>query len=423
MRALVFIKLNLNNYICLLGDVFMEKAKLIAAQQWVRYQLNTCVDFWLENGMDNENGGVYTCLDRKGEVYSTDKSVWMQGRCAWMFAHLCNCYGKNEKWLNASKSCLDFLEAHCINRDAGDRMYFTVTKDGKPLRQRRYCFSEGFYAIANAEYYAVTKEEVYLQRAKKAYELIYSLNNGLIADPTGLGAKTIAETRQGKSLANPMIFLNITQILRRVDPANAEYYNKKATECVNEIFDYHYHPELKCTLESVALDGTPELEYTAGRVVNPGHDIECVWFLLQEAVYQNDKEMHAKAEQMFKFAIEAGWDKEYGGLLYFMDCLGKPTEAYEHDMKLWWPHNEILIASMMAFKNTKDEYYLDWFYKTLEYSQNNFADEEFGEWYGYLRRDGKPTMPSTKGSTFKGPFHLPRSLCMVDLMITEILKG
>jgi len=124
---------------------------------------------------------------------------------------------------------------------------------------------------------------------------------------------------------------------------------------------------------------------------------------------------------VFNYAIKAGWDHEYGGLLYFIDCKGLPPEAYEHDMKLWWPHNEILIASMMAYRDTGNEAYYDWFTKTLDYCRKVFADPENGEWYGYLRRDGKPTMPSTKGSTFKGPFHLPRALSMVDQMINDIL--
>lgn len=403
-------------------DLPLDKQKLIEAQKWIKNELNVCADFWLKNGMDKENGGVYTCLDRKGEVYSTDKSVWMQGRCAWTFAHLCRLYGKRDEWMEASKSCLDFMEKYCINPDADGRMYFTVTAEGKPLRQRRYCFSEGFYAIANAEYYGLTGEKVYIDRARRAYELIYKLNNGLIDDPTGLGPKTIPETRTGRALADPMIFLNIISVLRRVDPEHREEYDKRSAECTEAIFKYHYHPELKCTLESVAPDGTPELWYTAGRVVNPGHDIECSWFLMEEANYRKDEEIHKNAEQIFRNAIEAGWDNTYGGLLYFIDCLGKPTEAYEHDMKLWWPHNEIMIASLMAYRDTGDEYYADWFFKTLDYCKEHFADPQYGEWYGYLRRDGLPTEPSTKGSTFKGPFHLPRMLSMTDKMLDEILS-
>lgn len=406
------------------------REKLIEARDWVRKELDTSINFWLTHGMDRENGGVYTCLDRTGEIYSTDKSVWMQGRCGWMFSYLTHLYGAarpswltstKEQWMEAAKSSIDFLEERCINHEAGDRLYFTVTAEGKPLRQRRYCFSEGFYAIANAEYYGVTGDPEYLERARRAYHMAYNLNNGLIEDPTGLGPKTVAETRSGYALGDPMIFLNITSIMRRVDPEHGPEYAQHARECTDRIVNFHYRPELGCTLENVNKQGEPELWYTDGRIVNPGHDIECSWFMMDEAIARGDDELHETAEKIFRQAIEAGWDEEYGGLLYFIDAKGLPPEAYEHDMKLWWPHNETMIASIKAYRDTRDEYYLYWFFRTIAYCKAHFCDPEYGEWYGYLRRDGLPTMPSTKGSTFKGPFHVPRALSMTERMLTEII--
>ena len=399
----------------------MNKELLKSQQEWIRGELEACANFWLKNGWDKENGGVYTCLDRWGKIYSTDKSVWMQGRCAWTFSYLCHVYGIKQEWLDFAKSCLDFMEKYCINREKGNRMYFTVTADGKPLRQRRYFYSESFYAIANAEYYALTKDEVYLQRAREAYEIYWNLYQGIGEDATGFGPKTIPEPRSGRGLGLPMICLNICSVLCRCDPAHAEEYNQRSQVCVHDIFTYHHKADLRCTLENVGPDGEFRGDVTEGRIVNPGHDIECSWFLMEYANRMGDKELHKKAETVFDYAIEAGWDKEYGGLLYFIDCKGLPPEAYEHDMKLWWPHNEILIASMMAYRDTGDEKFYDWFCKTLDYCKEVFADPENGEWYGYLRRDGKPTMPSTKGSTFKGPFHLPRMLIMVDQMISQVL--
>ncbi len=398
----------------------MDKTRLESDRKWIKGELDACVDFWLTKGMDAEHGGVYTCLDRKGEVYSTDKSVWMQGRCGWTFSYLCRVYGPKPEWIQAAESCLEFLEKHCINHGAGGRLYFTVTAEGKPLRQRRYYFSEAFYAMANAEYYGVTGKKEHLERARRAYDLYWDLSCGG-ADPVGLGPKTISQTRSGRALGIPMILLNLTGVLLRCDPERAALYRERAERCVEDVFGYHVKPELKCTLENVDLDGSPRLFYTEGRMVNPGHDIECVWFLLEHAERTGDKALVKRAAQVFDWAIEAGWDQEYGGLLYFTDCLGKPPEAYEHDMKLWWPHNETLISALMLYRDTGEEKYLDWFHKTMDYCKEHFADPEYGEWYGYLRRDGKPTQPSTKGSTFKGPFHLPRCLILCDSMLGQLL--
>ncbi len=401
----------------------MDYNKIKDIKLWAENQLDLCEKFWCTNAIDEVNGGIYTCLDRKGKVYSTDKSVWMQGRTAWTFAKLCNVYGEKETWKSISKSCLDFMENNCINREKGDRMYFQVTKEGKPLRQRRYNFSEGFYTIANAEYYKLTKEEIYIEKARKTYDLIYNLNNNLIEDPVGMGPKGIASTRKGRSLADPMIFLNLSCVMMDADAQNKDKYIKRAKECADKIIKYHYKENLNCTLEYVGENGEFWPDITVGRIVNPGHVIECAWFMMDFANRTKDANTHKMALKMLDDSIKIGWDKEYEGLLYFTDCLGKPTEAYEHDMKLWWPHNEMLISCAMAYRDTKDDKYLNYLDLCVEYCKKYFADDKYGEWYGYLRRDGKPTEPSTKGSTFKGPFHLPRALIMLDKICEDILNA
>ncbi len=401
----------------------MENNKIESIKLWAKTQLDLCESFWSSNAIDEVNGGIFTCLDRKGEIYSTDKSVWMQGRTAWTFAKLCNVYGEKEEWKSISKSCLDFMQSNCINAEKGGRMYFQVTKEGKPLRQRRYNFSEGFYTIANAEYYMLTNEDIYIERAKKTYDLIYDLNNNLIKDPVGMGPKGIPSTRSGRSLADPMIYLNLSCVMMDADVQNKDKYIKRAKECVEKIIKYHYKEDLNCTLENVGESGEFWPDITVGRIVNPGHVIECAWFMMDFANRTKDETTHKMALKMLDDSINIGWDKEYEGLLYFTDCLGKPTEAYEHDMKLWWPHNEMLISCAMAYRDTKDEKYLNSLELCVNYCKKYFVDEKYGEWYGYLRRDGKPTEPTTKGSTFKGPFHLPRALIMLDKICEEILDA
>lgn len=400
----------------------MDRRLMNEIRQWARDELEACIEFWLKNGMDQVNGGVYTCLDREGRIYSTDKSVWMQGRCAWTFARLCNQYGNRAEWLAASKSCLDFLEEHCINHEAGGRLYFTVTADGKPLRQRRYCFSEGFYIIANAEYYGATGDKTALERARKYYDFLHGLNSRTISDPTGLGAKINPDVRNGRALADPMIFLNTTAVIRKYDKENTAKYDAYAEECAETIIKYHFKPELGCTLETVGINGEAMLDISSGRAVNPGHDIECSWFLADQAVYSSNSSLLENAERIYEMALKGGWDDTYGGLLSFIDCKGFPPEAYEHDMKLWWPHNELMIASLKLYKATGKQVYLEWLEKARKYCIKSFCDKEYGEWYGYLRRDGLPTEPASKGSTFKGPFHVPRCLMTVDEIISELLE-
>jgi len=377
--------------------------------------LDSCVPFWLEHGVDKEYGGVLTCLDRTGQIYSQDKSVWMQGRAGWTFSYIYNHIEKKEEYLTFAKSCIDFATKYCIDTDG--RMFFTVTRDGKPLRKRMFWFSETFYIMANAEYYMAAGEKSYLDTAKKYFDFVYKIYKDPSADPFTVAGKVFPESRNVKTLANPMILLNVASIMRDADKDRFDYYNAIMTDLIADIKAF-YKPEYKAMFENIsAKDNGVLLDNAACRVINPGHDIECAWFVLEEGLKRQDEEIISFAAEVFDTAFERGWDQEYGGIFYFKDVLGLPVEAYEHDMKLWWPHNEAIIASLMLYQHTGNEKYIKIFHQVMDYAFEHFSDRAYGEWFGYLRRDGKPTEPPCKGHTFKGPFHVMRMLakCMTML--------
>ena len=370
--------------------------------------LDSCVPFWLEHAVDREYGGILNCLDRYGKVYSQDKSVWMQGRAGWMYSYIYNNIEKKPEYLAFAKSCIDFAARHCIDSDG--RMFFTVTRDGKPLRKRRYWFSETFYIMANAEYYMATGEAAYLETAKRYFFFVYGMYQDPSSDPYKITPKSYGQTRATKTLADPMILLNVTAIMRQADPGNAGQYNQIITNLINDIKCF-YKPEYHAMFENIdANDNSVILDSAPCRVINPGHDIECAWFLLEEGIARKDEELISFAATVFDEAFARGWDGEYGGIFYFKDVLGLPVEAYEHDMKLWWPHNEAIIASLMLYQHTGKETYKEIFERVCDYAFTHFSDRAYGEWFGYLRRDGKPTEPPCKGHTYKGPVHVMRML-------------
>ena len=370
--------------------------------------LDSCVPFWLDHAVDVEYGGILNCLDRYGKVYSEDKSVWMQGRCGYMFSYIYNNIDKDPKYLKIAKSCIDFATEHCIDHDG--RMFFTVTRDGKPLRKRRYWFSETFYIMANAEYYMATNDTQYLNTAKKYFSFVFGMYQDPQRDPYKITPKSYGETRKTKTLANPMILLNVASIMRQADTEKSMDYDGIIDVLIDDIKSF-YKSEFGALFENInAEDNSVILSSSPCRVINPGHDIECSWFLLEEAISRNDHDLLQFSETVFNQAFELGWDSEYGGIFYFKDILGLPVEAYEHDMKLWWPHNEAIIASLMFYLHTKNPKYKEIFHKVCDYAFEHFSDREYGEWFGYLRRDGKCTEPPCKGHTYKGPFHVMRML-------------
>ncbi|RRD91401.1 N-acylglucosamine 2-epimerase [Bacteroides heparinolyticus] len=356
--------------------------------------------FWLANGLDRKHGGVYTCLDREGRLMDSTKSVWFQGRFGFVAAYAYNQVERNPEWLEASKSCIDFIEAHCA--DADGHMYFEVAADGTPLRKRRYVFSECFAAIAMSEYAIASGDKRY---AEKALELFKRIQR-FLATPGFLEPKYLpALQARGHSIT--MILINTASRIRAAidDPV----LNTQIDESLDAIRRYFIHPEFKALLEMVGPEGE-FIDTCNGRLINPGHCIETAWFILEEARHRNwDKSLTDMALQILDWSWQWGWDEQYGGIINFRDCRNLPVQDYSQDMKFWWPQTEAIIATLYAYQATKDEKYLAMHKQISDWTYAHFPDREHGEWYGYLHRDGTVAQPA-KGNIFKGPFHIPRMM-------------
>ncbi len=375
--------------------------------------LENILPFWLEHGRDRVNGGVYTCVDREGRLMDSTKSVWFQGRCGFIYSFAYNNLDPRPEYLEFAKSCIDFIEAHCFD-PADGRMYFEVTADGQPLRKRRYVFSECFAAIAMSEYSLASGDKTYAEKALKLFKDIQRF----IATPGMLEPKYLP-TLQAVGHSVTMILINTAARIREAiaDPALNEQIDK-SLEMIRTLF---VHPEYKALLEMVTPDGKL-IDTLNGRTINPGHCIETAWFLLEEAKYRNwEPELTKMALQILDWSWDWGWDEEFGGIINFRDCKGFPNQDYSQDMKFWWPQTEAVIATLYAFEASGDEKYLQMHKKASDWMYDHLPDPEFGEWFGYLHRDGSVAQPA-KGNIFKGPFHIPRMLIKSPMIINEILK-
>lgn len=299
-------------------------------------------------------------------------------------------------------------------------MFFQTTRDGRPLRKRRYLFSESFYVVGMAEYAAAFGDAGELDKAEACFDLMLRLYREPSSDPYKITPKTYASTREERSAAVPMVLLSSAQVLRRCDPGKAAYYEGVAREIADDLLRIHYQPTLRCVLETVLPDGS-HLDNPAGRTINPGHSCENAWFLMNQAQQTKDRGLLEKALQILDWSLERGWDEKYGGILYFVDVDGRPCEQLEWDMKLWWVHNEALISTLTAYKLTGEDRYWRWFEKVHAYAFGHFPDREQGEWYGYLHRDGSVSH-TQKGSMWKGPYHLPRCLMLCDRILTSLAE-
>jgi N-acylglucosamine 2-epimerase len=368
--------------------------------------------FWMKYGVDKKNGGVYTCVDRDGSLMDTTKSVWFQGRFAFVCAYAYNHIEKNEEWLAAAKSTIDFIEKYCFDNDG--HMYFSITHDGRPLRKRRYVFSETFAAIAMSEYALASGDRSYADKAVK----IFKDTLRFLSTPGFLTPKFEPEVKlQGHSIV--MILINVASCLRLV--SDDPILTRQIDESIEKLKKYFMHPEFKALLESVGPNGE-FIDTNMTRLINPGHCIETAWFIMEEAKTRNwNKDLTNMALTIFDWSWDWGWDKSYGGIINFRDCRNLPVQDYSQDMKFWWPQCETIIASLYAYLATGDDEYIYRHQRISEWTYAHFPDAKYGEWYGYLHRDGRVAQPA-KGNLFKGPFHIPRMMIKSYTLCKEILE-
>jgi N-acylglucosamine 2-epimerase len=392
----------------------MKKKRIEELKKYFYDKLvNDTVPFWLNHAVDDEHGGFSTFLDRRGEILSTDKPLWVMGRITWVLSRLYNTLEKRERWLELARHGVDFLMKYGFDKDG--RMFYAVTRDGRPLRKRRYLFTETFGVIALAEYSRASGDGKSLEAAKKLMNLILDRYN----KPGSLEPKVIPETLQTRGHSMAMIQINTFQVLRAADPKGS--YDKHIDRAIDEVFTYFVKPDKKTLLETVGPKGEYLGNLPEGRCVNPGHAIETAWFIMEEGRHRSDQGLIEKALPLLDWSLDLGWDDKYGGLLYFVDIEGRQPVQLEWDMKLWWPHNEALYGTLLAHALTGQKKYLDWFEKIHRWSEKHFPDRECGEWIGYLHRDGSMAL-DMKGNYFKGPFHLPRQQLYCHILLKEMLE-
>ena len=375
--------------------------------------LGNTLPFWIKHCVDREHGGFMMSLDQDGTLVDTDKGVWQQGRFTWLLGELYNNVEPREEWLELAKHGARFIDEHCFDPSDG-RMWFQVTREGKPIRKRRYAFSESFAAIAYGELAKATGEEQYAEKARQAFQRFVEHN----LDPQGVEPK-FTDTRPTRGIGFPMITIVTAQELR--ESIGLSDANDWIDRSIDDIRRFHLKANIQCVMETVSPSGDL-IDHFDGRTLNPGHASEGAWFIMLEGKLRGDDELIRTGCQMLDWMWQRGWDQQHGGMLYFVDVNGGPVQEYWHDMKFWWPQNETIIATLLAYQLTGDSKYADWHRMIHDWTHSHFPDGEHGEWFGYLHRDGRISS-TLKGNLWKGPFHMPRMQLVCWQLLTEPKEG
>jgi N-acylglucosamine 2-epimerase len=239
------------------------------------------------------------------------------------------------------------------------------------------------------------------------------------ANPKGVWTKQIGANRPVLAMSFPMMQVWMAGVFDGLVPR--EELDAPIDAALDQVLTLHLDRERKALFERVYADGTRP-DCMEGRLLTPGHALETLWFIMAEAERSGAaagagaasraagyREIIETARDAMLWTVERAWDEKYGGIFYYMDYEGFPTEKVESKMKLWWVHAEALCAFLLAYRLTGDPACEAWFKRIQEWTWARFPDPEYGEWYGYLERSGE-VAHTLKGGKWKGFFHIPRAL-------------
>lgn len=371
------------------------------------------VPFWLKHSVDHEFGGFFTCLEKDGSVYDTRKYVGLNGRAIWTFCRLYSELDSRQEYFDAAERGIQFLDENAQDRHG--RYFFSLTREGKPFFLQRKASSASGCMLGFLEWYRLTGEKIYLH---KAIELFWRVADW-VEHPELVGQTNYpGKPRMSKLGGLVMVAGLVTELARQHEDVRYKRFMKRLINLISA----HYDMDRRILLEHVCLNGTDMSMWPEGRLIAAGNVFQAAWLLLEMEEFVPEVALEKMALSVVEGTLEYAWDKEYGGLYYFVDVLGKPATQMEASMKLWWPHVEAIYAASLAYKITREQKWLEWVEVLDSYASEHFIDSEFGGWFGYCSRQGL-LANTAKGGSYKGFYRVPRALMATIDLLDEVIVG
>ena len=359
--------------------------------------------------MDPESGGFYTFLDRKGDLLSTRKNGIAQGRGLWLFSHLIKDVEESRTWLALASGTVRFIRKS-LRRHSDGRVFAGITDEGKIFLPEDSLEPEIWVATGLAAYAGITCDVTALEEARELYKLILKL------DESRTGAENSGPVVISRRFTTGMIRLCRELILS--DKDNEKTYSKEINSRI-EVLLSRFADAGRMGLVEYALPGDGFPEGPEGRLVSPGGSLEAIGLLLDESFYSNNSTYRKEALKLLSWTLELGWDTECGGFYTYVDIEGRQPLQLEWDMKTWFTHSCGIYTLLKAHMLTGEALYETWFETIQEYTWDNFPDREYGEWFGYLRRDGSVQL-DLKGDREKSMYYLPSLLLKIRKCLEKI---
>jgi N-acylglucosamine 2-epimerase len=383
------------------------------SQYYRKHLLEDTLPFWESRIRDRKNGGYHTSFDMQGRRTSPLKSIWAHGRMVWMFSALYNRVDKRREWLSLARCGRDFLLKHAY---AGNgEWFFMVDAKGKFVAGPN--LGSSIFVMSGLAEYAVASGS---DEDLKVIEDTFANYERFTREPDPRDVDPARPFYKGR----PMLEVHVAGVLEPVlGKERVRFWRDRSIEKILHVYTRDKHrANFECLGANNEIVDTPR-----GRTLNPGHTMEALWFIMDEARrLRMDSSVTRRAVQILDWTWARGWDNKHGGIFAYLDLNGRtPRERWGYheavnqdwDDKSWWVHCEALVALALAADASGDAKWMKRFEQLHDYCRTKFYSPRYGEWYPSLHRDGRPKMKD-HGQAWKWAYHLPRA-CMRLMQLFE----
>lgn len=112
--------------------IYDKEAYLRGLKDVYAQEIREGLGFWAEHGMDWEQGGIVTYLDRDGNWYCDEKQGWFTGRAMYAFARAYSDVYPDPRFLAAAENLYDFMVRRQFDPATG-KLYHNMTRGGRPI--------------------------------------------------------------------------------------------------------------------------------------------------------------------------------------------------------------------------------------------------------------------------------------------------
>lgn len=406
------------------NNAFREKYSSQIKELAIYYRkhlLEDIVPFWEERMLDPEYGGYYNCFDREGRLYNDVKCGWFVGRNMYTLSALYNNIGKRPGWLEAAGIGHKFLIEKAMAKSG--RLNYLMARDGSVINGETSIFTDHFAVKGLFEYIEASGSKEDIPLAKSMFEAL--IRN--VSDRTVLAN----ECHDGRFRKHAVNFMTLIVAIEGKKLFGDEMKPIIDARLRDSLYTFADDSE-KAPLEYVSTEGKP-LYQDGGRIIDPGHTMESLWFSMKEGVGRGDRSIIERAGEIVDWVIDRAWDEEYGGFYQNVDVFDatpqKPflsTRYIDIDVawsdKIWWVQAEALYTLALSAILTGNERHFKYFLKLHRYCKDYFSDPQYGEWYSMLRRDGS-VLSDRKGFELKGFYHVPRCVMQLVLLFDKYIEA